>query len=132
LNFGNNVVGGSVSTSTTYWGFYANNVSVLPLGSPSVQVLLLFSPNAFSTGAGGSTSLPANTYYINIASGSSLTITASSSINNFAVVSTSSSWSINTGSTTVAAFTCCFVNGGGSASGSISVSGANSCSGFIF
>ena len=131
LEIGSGVTGGSVSTTTTFWGFYVNGVTELPLGSLTAQALLLFSPNAFSGGSGGSTSLPAGTYYITIASGSSLTITSASSIN-FAVVSTSSSYNVNTGTVTVDGFTCCLVNGSSSASGAISVGPANSCSGFRF
>ena len=131
LEIGSGVTGGSVSTTTTYWGFYVNGVAKLPLGSLTAQALLLFSPNAFSAGSTGSASLPAGTYYITIASGSSLTITSVSAMN-FAVVSTSSSYNVNTGSVTVYAFTCCSVNNSSSASGAISVTGASSCSGFTF
>ena len=128
LQIGRGVTGGSVSTTTTYWGFYANGVTELPLGSLSAEALLLFSSNAFSAGIGGYTSLPAGTYYITIASGSSLTITSVSAIN-LALVSTSSSYDVNTGTTVVSGFTCCSLS---SSSGSITVGGANSCSGFNF
>lgn len=131
LNIGSGVAGGSVPTGTKYWGFYANSVSQLPLQSLNTEALLLFSPNQFSAGAGGSTSLPANTYYITLGSGSSLTVTSSVGLN-FGVVATTSSWSVNTGSTTVNAFSCSLVNGTGSASGSVSVTAANTCSGFVF
>ena len=132
LQIGSGVTGGSVSTTTTYYGFYANGVTKLPLGSLSVKALLLFSPNAFSAGSGGTTTLPAGTYFITIASGSSLTITSASAIN-LAVVYTSSSFTVNTGTTTVDAFTCCSLNGSGSASGSITVGGGTAtCSGFTF
>jgi len=131
LEIGSGVTGGSVSTTTTYWGFFVNGITKLPLGSLTAQALLLFSPNAFSGGSAGSAPLPASTYYITIASGSSLTITSASPMN-FAVVSTSSSYSVNTGTVTVDGFTCCEVNKSSSASGAISVTGAASCSGFTF
>ena len=131
LEIGSGVTGGSVSTTTTFWGFYVNAVTELPLGSLSTQALLLFSPSAFGAGSSGSTYVPAGTYYITITSGSSLTITSPSGIN-LAVVSTSSSYKVNTGTVTVDAFTCCLVNNSSFASGAISVGPASSCSGFKF
>jgi hypothetical protein len=94
--------------------------------------MLLFSPNSFSAGSNGLASLPSNTSYISIASGSSLVIKSSLTMN-FAVIYTSKPYSINVGNTTVNAFTCCLTNNSSSASGEITVSGPSSgCDGFQF